>query len=105
MMAQLSSLAQENQATRVTRVTVEIGVLAGVVVDSFRFGFEVLSAEDPLVRGAELEVLSIPATYRCTRCGGVEVTAERPDSCPQCGEIFLIPEGGDELVLRQVEME
>ncbi len=105
MIGQLSDLAKNNDATKVTKITMEIGLLSGVVVDSFRFGFEVLSENDELVQGAELKILTPPVTYRCTRCGHTEVTNEKPDCCPHCKELFLIPEGGDELILRQVEME
>jgi len=105
MIGQLSDLAQENKATKVTKITMEIGLLSGVVVDSFRFGFEVLSETDDLVRGADLIIVSPPVTYCCTRCDHTEKTTDKPDCCPQCGEIFLLPKGGDDIILQQVEME
>jgi hydrogenase nickel incorporation protein HypA/HybF len=105
MIGQLHDLVQENNASKITKITMDIGSLSGVVVDSFRFGYEVLSEKDDVVRGAELVIVSLPATYRCTRCDHTEETTDKPDCCPQCQEIFLVPEGGDELILRQVEME
>ena len=106
LLQQLEDLAAENEAGKILSVTMEIGPLSGVVVDSFRFGFEILSAESELVKGARLIIESPPARYRCTRCGHVVETADvRPDSCPACGDLLLFPEGGDDLVLRQVEME
>ncbi len=105
MLGQLSDLAAENGAAKITKITIEIGLLSGVVVDSFRFGFEVLSGNDDLVRGAELVIISSPVTYRCAQCGQAQTTDTKPDCCLHCGELFLIPEGGDDLILRQVEME
>ena len=105
MLQQLSDLAAQNQATKVIKITMEIGQMSGVVADSFRFGFEVLSGNDDLVRGAELVIITPPVTYRCTQCSHSEIAAARPDCCPQCREVFLIPEGGDDLILQQVEME
>jgi hydrogenase nickel incorporation protein HypA/HybF len=106
MMQQLNDLAAENMATKVLKITMEIGPLSGVVIDSFRFGFDVLSANDTLIQGAELEIVTLPVTYRCTQCGHIEETAEsKPDSCSQCQEVFLVAEGGNDLILRQVEME
>jgi hydrogenase nickel incorporation protein HypA/HybF len=105
MLQQLSDLAARNQATKVIKITMEIGQMSGVVADSFRFGFEVLSGNDDLVRGAELTIIPPPVSYRCTQCGHTETTGTKPDCCPQCREIFLIPEGGDDLILQQVEME
>ncbi|TKB27136.1 hydrogenase maturation nickel metallochaperone HypA [Desulfopila sp. IMCC35006] len=103
---QLKELAAANNATRIISVTMEIGPLCGVVVDSFQFGFDILSADDELVRGAKMIIQVPPVSYRCTNCSHVEITAGRkPDACPACGELLLIPDGGSDLLLRQVEME
>lgn len=80
--------------------------MCGVVVDSFQFGYDILSAEDTMFTGAEL-IIEIPlVTYRCTECGHEEITAgTKPDQCQKCQDLFLIPEGGDDLILKQIEME
>lgn len=106
LLRQLNDLAAENQAGKILRVTLEIGPLSGVVIDSFRFGFDILAAEDERVKGARLIIETPAARYACTRCGQVVETAEgRPDGCPACGDPLLFPQGGDDLILRQVEME
>jgi hydrogenase nickel insertion protein HypA len=103
---QLKELAAENNATKIISVTMEIGPLCGVVVDSFQFGFDILSADDELVRGAKLIIQVPPVIYSCTNCNHAEVTVGRkPDECPSCGDLLLIPNGGNDLVLRQIEME
>ena len=103
---QLNELAAENKATKIISVTMEIGPHCGVVLDSFQFGFEILSADDPLMRGAKLIVQVPPVNYSCTNCSHVEVTVgKKPDECPHCGDLLLIPDGGNDLILRQVEME
>ena len=103
---QLKELAAANNATKIISVTMEIGPLCGVVVDSFQFGFDILSADDELVRGAKLIIQVPPVSYNCTNCSHVEVTAAgKADGCPACGELLLIPDGGSDLLLRQVEME
>lgn len=103
---QLKSLAAENNATRIVKVTMEIGPLCGVVVDSFQFGFEILSAQEQMFKDAEL-IIEVPeVTYTCTSCSHQQVTAgERPDQCSSCGEFLLTTSGGDDLLLKQVEME
>ena len=103
---QLEELAKENGSSKITCVTMGIGPLSGVVIDSFRFGFDILSAENDLVRGAKLVVEIPPVTYTCTECGYKEtMTGKRPGECFKCGELFLIHKGGEELILRQVEMK
>ncbi len=106
MLSQLTELADNNGATKVIKITMEIGPLSGVVIDSFTFGFDILSAENDLTSGAELVINVPPVAYGCTKCNhSVQTTGDRPDACPQCGELFLIPEGGDDIILQQVEME
>lgn len=106
LIQQLSELAAENEASKIISVTMEIGPFSGVVVDSFRFGFDILSAESDLAKGAQLVVVSPPARYACTGCGNVlETTDKKPEACPNCGDVLLFPQGGDDLILLQVEME
>jgi len=106
LLQQLHDIAVEHKTTKVTKVTMVIGPLSGVVVDSFQFGFDILTKEDELVSGAELEIVVPEVTYRCSACGAVERTAgQRPQSCSACGDPILIAEEGDDLILQQVEME
>ena len=106
LLQQLHAIAREHKGSRVTRLTMSVGPLSGVVVDSFTFGFDILSKEDDLVRDAVLDIIIPPVTYRCSGCGDTfETTADRPEQCSSCGDRILIPEGGDDLILQQVEME
>lgn len=103
---QLARLAKENNMTKVVSVTMQIGPLSGVVEDSFTFGFDILSRENDLMREAELIIETSTVDYRCITCNSVvTAAAEKPESCPKCAETFLMPEGGDELILQKVEME
>jgi len=105
LIAQLTALAAEHDKKRVVGLTVDIGPLSGVVIDSFRFAFDVLSAENGLTAGARLTILNPPATYRCVGCGYEQSALLRPDHCPKCRETLLIPAGGDAITLNQVELE
>lgn len=103
---QISELAAENSAEKVHSVTMEIGPFCGVVVDSFTFGFDILSADDDLLRGAKLIIVSPPVTYTCSECQHVEtIETDILEACPKCDETFLTTTGGEDLILRQVEME
>jgi hydrogenase nickel incorporation protein HypA/HybF len=105
LLAQLTTLAAEHDKKRVITVTLDIGPLSGVVIDSFQFGFDILAAESDLTKGAKLNIINSPATYQCIRCGYKQSSHVRPDHCPECEETLLIPEGGDAITLNQVEME
>jgi hydrogenase nickel incorporation protein HypA/HybF len=106
LVQQLKELAIENKASKIISVTMEIGPLCGVVVDSFRFGFDIISSEEQLLRGSKL-IIHVPTVrYTCSGCGHEVITAEeRPDCCPTCRELTFFSEGGDDLILRQIELE
>lgn len=102
-MAQLQQLAGEHGAEKIITVRVTIGELSGIVADSFAFGFETLAADNPLTKQATLEITESKPAYRCLDCNLTADTYAKP--CPGCGSLNLSPEGGDDLVLTQVEME
>jgi len=106
LLDQLHSIARENNTSRVLKVTMLIGPLSGVVVESFEFGFDILSRQDDLVRNAKLKIIIPEVTYRCSNCGHEETTSDaRPEQCAACKDRLLIAEKGDDLILQQVEME
>lgn len=106
LLHQLREIARENKAGRILRVTMVIGPLSGVVVDSFTFGFDILAKDNDLFKDARLEIIVPPVTFRCSNCGREEQTAgERPEQCAACADQIMIPHGGDDLILQQVEME
>ncbi len=105
LLGQLQSLAIEHKKSKVISVSMEIGPFSGVVIDSFQFGFDILAKEDALTHDAELKISSPVASYRCCGCGKQIKSEQRPDSCPHCSETLFSPEGSDDLILLQVEME
>ena len=89
---------------RVTKVVVQCGALAGVVVDSLLFAWEALTPQTDL-EGSELAVEQIPLKVRCGRCG---LEFEPEDThlmlCPECGmEIGHIVLQGKELYIGHLE--
>jgi hydrogenase nickel incorporation protein HypA/HybF len=89
--------------TPVARVTLEIGRLSGVVVDSVRFCFD-LVAEGTPVAGAELEVLEPPGRAACRDCGREFELDDPILLCPGCGSADVAIRSGDQLRIRSVEV-
>ena len=54
------SLAQEHDAETILTVRVEIGKRAGIVIDSFTFGFGAVKTEYQPTRNARLEIKTVP---------------------------------------------
>ena len=106
----LLEIAEEAAAgqgcTRLTRVRVEYGALAGIMPEALELCFEAATRETPHA-GARLELVCLPLRLRCVFCGtvfGGEGQEARFEPCPGCGEVAgHVVEQGKELLLREVE--
>ena len=106
LLNQLYDLAAQNGAKRVVKVTVEIGPLSGIVQDSFEFGFTSLAAESPITCGAALVIKTPAAEYQCLDCNYIMRSClDRPLNCSACQSKMIIPKGGNDIILLQVEMD
>jgi hydrogenase nickel incorporation protein HypA/HybF len=107
LIEQLLRLAAEHHASRVVKARVRIGPLAGVVVDSFCFGFDAVKTGSVVTRETVLELECPPAVYRCLACGREDDVCRPADvPCSGCGSRGkAFPVGGDDLILQQVELE
>ena len=96
--------AQVQGFHKVLRVRLEIGALAGVESESMHFGFEVLR-RGTIAANAELEIIPVPAQAWCLDCCENVPMRQRFDPCPRCGGYRLQPSGGDELRIKDLEVE
>lgn len=91
------------EGRRVKRVTLEIGKLTVVLPDAVRFCFD-LCCEGTEAAGAKLEIVEIPARARCRDCQ-TEITRDQPFGMCGCGSCDLDWLSGDELRVREIEIE
>lgn len=89
---------------RVKRVVLEIGALSGVEPDSIGFCFDVV-AENTVAQGAELQIRRDAARGTCGECGHVTVVERLPAECAKCGGFALALEGGNEMMITELEVE
>lgn len=89
---------------RVKTMRLEIGPLAGVELDALRFSFEVV-AKGTLSEGAGLEIIQPPGEAWCLPCGKAVPIRERFDNCPECGSYQLKVTSGDQLRIKELEVE
>lgn len=93
--------AAREHFTRVKRLALEAGALAGVEVRSLRFALEAI-APGTVLDGATIEIHEPPGQAWCMRCGDSVTIASRADACPRCGTWQLTPTGGTELKVREL---
>lgn len=89
---------------RVKTVWLEIGALAGVELDAMRFGFDAVM-RNSLAEGATLEIIRLPGQAWCLDCAESVAVEQRFDACPQCGGYHLQVTGGEELRIKELEVE
>jgi hydrogenase nickel incorporation protein HypA/HybF len=76
--------ARNEGVDRVSRVTIEVGVAAGVEPDALQFCFECVAA-DTIAQGAELAIEMIPLRGRCRECACEFAPKRMFSACPRCG--------------------
>ncbi|MGL4280278.1 MAG: hydrogenase maturation nickel metallochaperone HypA [Albidovulum sp.] len=95
--------AKQRGFGRVTRMRVEIGRFAGVEKAALSFAFDVVMRGSP-AEGATLEMIDLPARALCFDCAHEVEIADRLDPCPDCGGGKLLPQGGDEMRIKDMEV-
>lgn len=95
-------IAERCAGRRVTRVILEVGKLAAVVPEAFRFCFDLCVSGTP-AEGAELEIVETPGSARCRACGSTMALESYLDACG-CGSTSLELLAGTELRLKAVEV-
>jgi hydrogenase nickel incorporation protein HypA/HybF len=100
----LQDNAKSKGFERVKTVWLEIGDLSGVETDAMRFCFDVV-VQGTLADGAKLEIVSVPGQAWCMPCGKSVRVSERFDPCPECGSFQLQITGGDQMQVKELEVE
>lgn len=92
-----------HKVTRVTRVRLEIGRFAGVEKPALDFAFDVVM-RGSVAEGAELIMLDLPGQALCYDCGKAVEIDDRLAPCPLCGSGKVMPTGGDEMRIKDLEV-
>jgi hydrogenase nickel incorporation protein HypA/HybF len=95
--------ARSHGFARVTVLRLEIGRFAGVEKPALEFAFDVVMRGSP-AEGARLEMIDLPGRALCYDCMQTVEIADRFDPCPRCGGGKLIPNGGDEMRIKDMEV-
>jgi hydrogenase nickel incorporation protein HypA/HybF len=88
---------------RVTLLRLEIGRFATVERQALDFAWDVVMRGSP-ADGATLEVIELPGRAMCLDCGAAIEIDNRLDLCPLCSGDRLLPQRGDEMRIRNMEV-
>ncbi|MEX3010550.1 hydrogenase maturation nickel metallochaperone HypA [Hoeflea sp. TYP-13] len=99
----LKEQARSQNYDRVTRICLEVGPLSGVEIEALKFGFDVVT-RNSLAEGAVLEIKETDAVAWCMPCGRDVPIGARYDPCPHCGSHQLQVTCGEELRIKELEV-
>jgi len=96
--------ARSQKFSTVKKVILDIGVLSGVETSALEFSFEVVM-QGTVAQNAQLIINHIKAQARCTECTATFTINQRYDACPQCGSFELQISSGDEMKVKELEVD
>jgi hydrogenase nickel incorporation protein HypA/HybF len=96
--------ARKQGARRVVRVFVDVGALSHVEPEALEFCFSAI-ASGTAAEGAKLEIQRIAGAGWCLDCEKSVALAERYGACPECGGCRVKMTAGDELKIREMEID
>jgi hydrogenase nickel incorporation protein HypA/HybF len=100
----LEENAQRHGFSRVRTVWLEIGTLSSVEPEAMRFSFDVVT-RGTLADRAELEIIEVPGEAWCMQCSKRVVIIKHFDACPDCGGYELQVTAGEEMRVKELEVE
>ena len=102
----VQKLAEENELTKIASVTMEFGEVSGVVTQEMvRCWNWAVTKRPPVLQEAELKIEEIPAVTFCEDCRQEYPTLQYGKICPYCGSGSTWLQQGNEMNIKQIEVE
>lgn len=99
-----SEEAEKNNAKHVSKITLKIGELSGLVPDCIQYYFDIIS-EKTIVQGAELNIEKVPVRMVCNSCGYEGDMNLETFDCPKCKSKDVKTVGGKEFYIDTMEVD
>ncbi|WP_419797957.1 MAG: hydrogenase maturation nickel metallochaperone HypA [Terasakiella sp.] len=100
----LEDYAKTNGFAKVKTVWLEIGQLSHVEPEAMAFCFDAVM-KNTIADGAKLEIVETPGKAICVDCAEELEITSRIAQCPKCGSYKLHVSGGDEMRVKELEVE
>lgn len=104
MLQIIEDTARIEKFTRVKTVWLEIGQLACVEKESMRFCFDAVT-RDSIAQHARLEIVEIKGQGWCEQCAREVPLPALYEACPNCGNYQIKVTDGDQMRVKELEVE
>ncbi|MBP3885039.1 MAG: hydrogenase maturation nickel metallochaperone HypA [Olsenella sp.] len=102
-MDMLEDLGRENELSQITRVTMRLGEVSGILRDYFVDCWQWAQKRSDLLRSSSLELEIVPAVTFCTACERTYPTVKHGITCPHCGSDQTYLLAGNEIEIKEIE--
>ncbi len=103
VLRQVLALAKTHHASRIGRIRLTIGPLAGVEPHLLLNAFPLVAA-GTLCEAAEIEIIAAAVRVQCSSCGASSGAKPNRLLCAACGTWRVALISGDEMLLSSVEL-
>ena len=103
LLNQCEAIAEENNATEITKVVCKIGVMSGIETHLLRIAFDTFK-EGTMCDQAELIIQEQKLKLECKECGAVFDVDEVRYCCPHCESLRVKVLDGEAMYLMSLEM-
>lgn len=100
---QVGAILEQQGASQVVSIWLEIGALSGVQRESFEFCFP-LAAQGTALEGASLHIEEVEPEVRCRGCGRASRPVFPLMVCGQCGGTNVEIVAGRDFVIKSLEV-
>ena len=101
----VKEVAEANNVKRVESVTLELGEVSTVIPHYLEDCWNWAVKREPIMDGAKLKVETIPAVTWCDDCKREYPTVEHGKICPYCGSEHTWLKTGNEVNIKEIEVE
>ncbi len=102
---QVDEVAKQNNVKKVTSLTIELGEVSAVIPELFTDCFEWAKKKSEYLKDCKLNLVVMKAVTYCEDCKKTYSTVEHGKTCPYCKSPHTYLVTGNELVIKQMEVE
>ena len=100
----VEKIAEENHVQKVTKLTLEVGEVSGIVPSYFTDCYQWARARTKYMKECELEIVILKALSYCRKCKKTYPTMKHAKKCPICGEDDTYLVTGDEINIHDIQV-
>jgi len=104
LLNQCEDIAKQNNANKITKVVVKIGIMSGIEPDLMQSAFNTFK-EKTICEECEYIQNIQPIVIKCQACQKESVLSKNEYCCPHCQSVELDVVDGEDMYLMTLEME